>query len=187
MAAGDPIADSFRVYGQTLSYQHQHWRTWQRLPLAIKSMRRAGRGVWVLTFCAYLVAETRGAAASPVLLVPALLGIMWVAAGIHGARGARDIVSGIWWGITGLGWGVLLAKQLYPADWGPFAALLLQGVYIASLAAAAIRCWLALRPMPRTKLPHPSKIGLPAGGLASPAAAHAALTRGSARPSWKFW
>jgi hypothetical protein len=50
-----------------------------------------------------------------------------------------------------------------------------------------VRILLLLRPPPGVKLPHPSKIGLPAGGLASPAAAHAALMGRRTRPWWKFW
>jgi hypothetical protein len=123
-----------------------------------------------------------------VLLVPVLLGVMWVSAGVHGARGARDVVSGIWWAISAVGCVTLMVKRVYPADWGPVAALLLQGVYVASLAAAAMRCFLALRPIPQAKLPHPSKVpGMPIAGPASAAAAHAAIMRGAARPWWQFW
>lgn len=184
----DPIADAIRSYGETLHHQHQSFRAWQRLPLAEKSLRRAGRGAWVLAFCGNLVVQTHGELASPVLLVPAALGVMWVSAGVHGARGARDVVSGIWWGIGAVGCIALMVKRVYPADWDAVAALLLQCVYVASLAASAMRCFLALRPIPHTKLPHPSKIGLPSGGMASPAAAHAALTGGGrARPWWRFW
>lgn len=51
-----------------------------------------------------------------------------------------------------------------------------------------VRILLLLLPPPQgRKLPHPAKIGLPAGGLASPAAAHAALMGRRARPWWKFW
>ena len=55
------------------------------------------------------------------------------------------------------------------------------------LAAAALQVGLMLRRPPGVKLPHPAKIGLPSGGLASPAAVHAALMGRSARPWWKFW
>lgn len=56
----------------------------------------------------------------------------------------------------------------------------------AALALCVVRFLLVQPPSPKP-LPHPSKIGLPSGGLASPAAAHAALTRQPARPWWKFW
>jgi hypothetical protein len=47
----------------------------------------------------------------------------------------------------------------------------------AGLAATLLRVTLMARPMPGTKLPHPSQVpGLPMAGPASPAAAHAALT-----------
>jgi hypothetical protein len=43
--------------------------------------------------------------------------------------------------------------------------------------AAVVRVALIARPMPGTKLPHPSQVpGLPMAGPASPSAAHAALT-----------
>jgi hypothetical protein len=183
----DPLADAIRSYSETLHHQHQSFRAWQRLPLAEKSKTRAGGGAWLLTFCAYLAVTTRGELPWPVLLLPALLGVAWLAAGIPNALNTRDVISGMWWGIAALGWGALLIKGLYPDVGGPLAVFVLQGVYIASLAASATRCWLALRPVPQTKLPHPSKIGLPSGGLASPAAAHAALTRGGTRPWWRFW
>jgi hypothetical protein len=57
----------------------------------------------------------------------------------------------------------------------------------ATLVLVVVRIALLIRPPPGVKLPHPSKIGLPSGGMATPAAAHAALTRRSARPWWKFW
>jgi hypothetical protein len=57
----------------------------------------------------------------------------------------------------------------------------------AALALCVVRFLLIVKPPSGAALPHPSKIGLPSGGLASPAAAHAALTRRSARPWWKFW
>lgn len=57
----------------------------------------------------------------------------------------------------------------------------------AVLALCVVRFVLIVKPPSATALPHPSKIGLPSGGLASPAAAHAALTGRSARAWWKFW
>jgi hypothetical protein len=57
----------------------------------------------------------------------------------------------------------------------------------AIVAVCLVRVILMLRPPPGVKLPPPSKIGLPSGGMASPAAAHAALMGRSARPWWKFW
>lgn len=58
----------------------------------------------------------------------------------------------------------------------------------AALAVlCVVRMALMLRRPPGVKLPHPAKIGLPSGGLASPAAVHAALMGRSARPWWKFW
>jgi hypothetical protein len=60
-------------------------------------------------------------------------------------------------------------------------------VALAALVAGVVRVVLIIWPPPGAKLPHPSKIGLPSGGLASPAAAHAALMGRSARPWWKFW
>ena len=46
----------------------------------------------------------------------------------------------------------------------------------AGFAAAAVQVALMVGSWGGVKLPHPGKIGLPTGGLASPAAAHAALT-----------
>jgi hypothetical protein len=47
----------------------------------------------------------------------------------------------------------------------------------AALVAFVLRIALIVRPAPGAKLPRPEKIGLPSGGLASPAAVHAALNR----------
>jgi hypothetical protein len=58
---------------------------------------------------------------------------------------------------------------------------------LAGLVAFVLRVALIVWPVAGAKLPHPSKIGLPSGGLASPAAAHAALTRRPARRRWLFW
>jgi hypothetical protein len=56
----------------------------------------------------------------------------------------------------------------------------------AALALCVVRFVLIVKPPSGAALPHPSKIGLPSGGLASPAAAHAVLTRQSSRAWWKF-
>lgn len=57
----------------------------------------------------------------------------------------------------------------------------------ALLVLVVVRIVLLVRRPAGTKLPHPSKIGLPSGGIASAAAAHAALGGRSARVWWKFW
>jgi hypothetical protein len=180
--------DPFAGIGQAIGNTVQHWQAWQRLPLVEKSAIRAGRGAWVLAFLAYLLVETRGGAATPLLAAPAAFGVLWLAAGVHGARGARDVVQGVWWGIGTACCAALLVYEVYPADWGPVGVFWLRGVYLASLATAVMRCWLTLRPMPGVKLPHPSKVpGLPIAGPATAAAAHAAILRRSSRPWWKFW
>ena len=46
----------------------------------------------------------------------------------------------------------------------------------ALLVLALVRIVLLTQPAPGTKLPHPSKIGLPSGRLAPPSHVHAALT-----------
>jgi hypothetical protein len=46
----------------------------------------------------------------------------------------------------------------------------------AALVLAMVRIVLTAQPAPGTRLPHPSKIGLPSGGLALPSQVHAALT-----------
>ena len=57
----------------------------------------------------------------------------------------------------------------------------------ALVVLVVVRIALLVRPA-GVKLPHPSKIGLPSGGIASPSAAHAALSgRSARRPWWKFW
>jgi hypothetical protein len=56
----------------------------------------------------------------------------------------------------------------------------------AALALYVVR-FLLVRPPSGATLPHPSKFGLPTGGLASAAAAHAALAGRSSRAWWKFW
>jgi hypothetical protein len=53
----------------------------------------------------------------------------------------------------------------------------IEGAALAGLVAFLLRFVLIVRPVPGTKLPRPDKIGLPSGGLASPAAVHAALSR----------
>ena len=53
---------------------------------------------------------------------------------------------------------------------------LFQILAVAGFAAAALQVGLMARSWGGVKLPHPGKIGLPTGGLASPAAAHATLT-----------
>ncbi len=59
----------------------------------------------------------------------------------------------------------------------------------ALIVLTLVRIALLVRPPAGIKLPHPSKIGLPSGGLASPAAVHAALGGGprARRRWWKFW
>lgn len=57
----------------------------------------------------------------------------------------------------------------------------------AALVLCVVRLVLVAKPLSAPKLPHPSKIGLPSGGLASPAAAHTALVGQRTRRSWKFW
>jgi hypothetical protein len=55
----------------------------------------------------------------------------------------------------------------------------------AVLALAVMRIGLLIAaPGGATKLPNPKKIGLPAGGLATPAAVHAAL---GGRPAKRRW
>jgi len=180
-----PVAAAIGKFADDAS---QNWRAWRALPLAEKAAIRAGRGAWVLTASAYLVVETRGETVSPLLAVPVLFGLLWLAAGVHGARGARDFVLGVWWAIGAACCAALLVYQVYPADWGRAGAFWLRGLYLASLVLALMRCFLALRPMPQAKLPHPSKVpGLPMSGPASPAAVHAAIMRRSSRPWWKFW
>jgi hypothetical protein len=65
--------------------------------------------------------------------------------------------------------------------------MVIEIVAAGGLAATALQVWLMVRRPPGAKLPRPAKIGLPSGGLASPAAVHAALMGRSARPWWKFW
>ncbi|MBV9771459.1 MAG: hypothetical protein JOZ32_17945 [Bryobacterales bacterium] len=55
----------------------------------------------------------------------------------------------------------------------------------AAIALFVVRLVLVRPPVPRG-LPNPAKIGLPSGGMASPAAVHAVLG-GAARPWWRFW
>jgi hypothetical protein len=50
-------------------------------------------------------------------------------------------------------------------------------IALAVLAAGVVRVALTVWPPGTAKLPRPEKIGLPSGGLASPAAVHAALNR----------
>jgi hypothetical protein len=57
----------------------------------------------------------------------------------------------------------------------------------ALVVACVVKIALTVRKPPGASLPHPSKFGLPTGGLASAAAAHAALAGRSARSWWKFW
>jgi len=54
----------------------------------------------------------------------------------------------------------------------------------ALIVLTLVRIALLVRPQAGRKLPHPSKIGLPSGGLASPAAVQAALGGGSAKRRW---
>jgi hypothetical protein len=56
----------------------------------------------------------------------------------------------------------------------------------ALIVLTLVRIALLVRRPPGLKLPHPSKIGLPSGGLASPAAVHAALG-GGRRPAKRRW
>lgn len=73
-----------------------------------------------------------------------------------------------------------MASQIRPQ--GIFSFVAMVGEDTAHVARDAARQW------PRKqKLPHPAKIGLPSGGLASPAAVHAALGGSAARPWWRFW
>jgi hypothetical protein len=46
----------------------------------------------------------------------------------------------------------------------------------AAIALAIVRIVLLAQPAPGTKLPSPSKIGLPSGQMAAPSDVHAALT-----------
>jgi hypothetical protein len=48
---------------------------------------------------------------------------------------------------------------------------------LAVVAGCVVRVVLIVWPPPGTKLPRPEKIGLPSGGLASPAAVHAVLKK----------
>jgi hypothetical protein len=185
MSANDPFA----ALGKFADDTARDWREWRARPLAEKSAIRAGRGTAVLTFCGY-VAAADGATAAPLLIVPALLGLLWVCAGVAGARGSpRDVVSGFWWGVGALFCAGLLLAQAHPAASGSTGTVWLCGVYLAALSWTVMRCWLALRPMPQTKLPHPSKVkGAPMAGPASAAAAHAAINRRRrGRRWWQFW
>jgi hypothetical protein len=60
-------------------------------------------------------------------------------------------------------------------------------VIVPALLALCVVRFLIVRPPGPGSLPPPSSIGLPSGGLASPAAVHAVLGGATARPWWKFW
>jgi len=70
---------------------------------------------------------------------------VWFFVGVHGARGARDIMQAFWALVLAAIYGGLLGIDAYlPPDWA-LANFVLKGVYIGGVAGSFVRFWLSVR------------------------------------------
>jgi hypothetical protein len=115
------------------------------------------------------------------------LALVYLCVGLKKATADPDPMSKFWPAVFLIAAGLLMGEGCYlPREWR-FLNTLLQGCYIAVLAAAGVRFILVMRPLPSNELPDPSKVaGMPMSGPASRQAAHASLRRGNfQRPKFR--
>jgi hypothetical protein len=122
-----------------------------------KNIARASGGASLITFCAYALIHAAPLVFDNLIsfaIWAGLLGFgaLWLCVGIKGSIGPGDIMEAFWSGFATLVLLGLMAFGAYlPRDWFTI-NLLLQGFYLAGLAGAAVRLWIATRGMNTGKL-----------------------------------
>jgi len=155
------------------------------LPPYQRNQTRAMWGAFVLTAAIYAAAVipdfTLWSTGGEVLAGVMVLAVIYLGIGVYGSAGAPfDAVSLVWWGLLALVPAALLIERVYYGD--PVADEVIEGLYIATLTAALVRIALALRRLPKAKLPDPETVpGMPMAGAASVDAAREAMMRRRAR------
>lgn len=149
-----------------------------------QNVERATWATWWLVFGGYVVWKSPDLAAHPMAALAVAgaggLALVYLCVGLKKATADPDPMSKFWPVVFLAAAGFLMGDgYFFPREWR-FLNVLLQGCYVAVLAAAGVRFLLAIRPMPSSVLPDPSKVaGMPMSGAASVQAAHASLRRGN--------
>ena len=155
-------------------------------------IERATWATWWLVFGGYVVwSSPELVVHHPIALFVVAgcggLALVYLCVGLRGATADPDPMSKVWPVLFLAAAGFLMGRGYYfPREWR-FLNTLLQGCYVAVLAAAGVRFLLVMRPLPSSELPDPSKVaGMPMSGPASTQAAHASLRRGNfQRPKFR--